>query len=85
VRCRLGNSPAAVGASFWEGEAPAEPRRDGFATIVGVRSPAGANPRDPVAMIGPRPLRLRLGGSLALPSGAEIQESGLRTASGCRI
>ncbi len=41
-------SPETDGVLFREGEAPAEPRRDELATIVLTRSPAGANPRDPV-------------------------------------
>ena len=40
---------------FWEGEAPAEPRSDDSATVVEIRSPAGADSRDPVAMVGPHP------------------------------
>jgi len=44
--------PETVGEFFREGEAPAEPRRDGSATIVAIRSPAGANPRDPAERTG---------------------------------
>ncbi len=41
------------GVFFREGEAPAEPRRDDSVTLVSTRSPAGADPRDPVEQTGP--------------------------------
>jgi len=46
-------SPDPDGVFFREGEAPAEPRRDGLATTVSTRSPAGAAPRDPGKPTGP--------------------------------
>ncbi len=48
-------SPQTEGPFFREGEAPAEPRRDDSATLVETRLPAGADPRDPVVVVGPRP------------------------------
>jgi len=40
-------SPETEGVFFREGEAPTEPQRDGSATMISTRSPAGADPRDP--------------------------------------
>ncbi len=74
-------SPETEDVLFREGEAPAEPRRDDSATILAIRSLAGADPRDPIEMRGPRPLRLRLGGSLALPFSPAIQGRGGQTVS----
>ncbi len=59
-------SPETDGLFFREGEAPAEPRRDGSATMVTIRSPAGTDPRDPVKFIGP--VRSACGSAGASPS-----------------
>ncbi len=76
---RLRVSAATEDVLSREGEAPAEPRRDDSVTIVSTRSLAEADPRDPIEMRGPRLLRVRLGGSLALPFGAETQGASFRT------
>jgi len=44
---KLTVSPETDRVLFREGEAPAEPRRDGSAIIVATLAPEGTNPRNP--------------------------------------
>ncbi len=66
VQASLRVSPETDGPFFREGEAPAEPQRDDSATAVAIRSPAGADLRDPVEQT--RPVRSACGSAGASPS-----------------